>query len=144
MADQAAIGDRATHQQQLDSFQKQIAFLQTVIAVLGAVVIFIFGCGVFWANLNDRFHTYDGYNTRISDLSQQIDILKTNLGTLGAVSSPSYQTEATNDQDAGRCEEGNVVTGVRYDDKEHRLWVRCASLGRAAWNPSGAQARPGQ
>ena len=116
--------------------------MQTVIAVLGAIVVCIFGCGVFWANLNEKkLQKYDSYSSRIDDLIRQMDDLKANLGDLGALSSPSYQTEATNDESAGRCEESNVVTGVRYDHKEGQLCIRCASFGRAAWRPSETPAR---
>jgi hypothetical protein len=69
---------------------------------------------------------------RFNDMHTQINEFKSGLGQL---SEPSYRIEASDElPDRGQCEKGNVVTGV-YQDKAHRMWIRCTSISRAVWNP---------
>jgi hypothetical protein len=118
---------------------KQIDALKTIVWVLAIA----FSGGVMW----DKLLTYQGkvdneqvqiemlkaeLDDRLSDLKRDINSFKVNLGHL---SDPSYQIEVSEEGDGGRCEQGNVATGVRYDSKAKKFWIRCASLSRAAWNP---------
>jgi hypothetical protein len=118
---------------------KQIDALKTIVWVLAIA----FSGGVIW----DKLLTYQGkvdseqvqietlrseLNDRLNDLKRDINSFKVNLGHL---SDPSYQIEVSEEGDGGRCEQGNVATGVRYDSKAKKFWIRCASLSRAAWNP---------
>jgi hypothetical protein len=118
---------------------KQIDALKMIVWVLAIA----FSGGIIW----DKLLTYQGkvdseqlqiemlkaeLNDRLSDLKRDINSFKVNLGHL---SDPSYQIEVSEEGDGGRCEQGNVATGVRYDSKAKKFWIRCASLSRAAWNP---------
>jgi hypothetical protein len=118
---------------------KQIDALKTIVWVLAIA----FTGGVMW----DKLLIYQGkvdseqvqiemlkaeLNDRLSDVKRDINSFKVNLGHL---SDPSYQIEVSEEGDGGRCEQGNVATGVRYDSKAKKFWIRCASLSRAAWNP---------
>jgi hypothetical protein len=100
---------------------KQIDALKTIVWVLAIA----FSGGVMW----DKLLTYQGkvdseqvqiemlkaeLDDRLSDLKRDINSFKVNLGHL---SDPSYQIEVSEEGDGGRCEQGNVATGVRYDSK---------------------------
>jgi hypothetical protein len=100
---------------------KQIDALKTIVWVLAIA----FTGGVMW----DKLLTYQSkvdseqvqiemlkaeLNDRLSDVKRDINSFKVNLGHL---SDPSYQIEVSEEGDGGRCEQGNVATGVRYDSK---------------------------
>jgi len=138
MPAETTAGRNGTHPQQLEVLAKQISYLRTIVMILAGAVVFIFGGGVAWTRFYDRLQQYertvDAHGVKVVELDEKINTLKIHLGEL---KDPSYQTEATEEQEAGRCQEGHVATGIRFDRKENRIWVRCASLGRAAWNPGG-------
>jgi hypothetical protein len=124
----------------LEYLERHVALLRTIIAGLVGLVVAGFSVGITWDRILSYKEKVDEEHTHIKavqgEMKKQMDVfekeislLKNNLGTL---SDPTYQVEAAEEE--GRCETGRVVTGIRY--KENRLWVRCASLGRAAWNPN--------
>jgi hypothetical protein len=129
---------------EIETLSKQVEYLRTIIAALAAVLAVAFTAGIFWDKLRSYEATVDKQQDQITQLKHQIDehmnslstgitTVKTNLGLLGE---PSYQIEATNEAEAGRCETGNVVTGVRFDSSAKKVWIRCSSISRAVWNPT--------
>jgi hypothetical protein len=129
---------------EIEKLSKQVEYLRTIVAALAAVLAVAFTAGIFWDKLRSYEAIVDKQQDQISQLRSQIDqhmntlssgitTIKTNLGQLGE---PSYQIEATNELEAGRCETGNVVTGIRFDSPAKKLWIRCSSISRAVWNPN--------
>jgi hypothetical protein len=132
MPDKTPAND-ASKPSQLDSLEKQVGFLKTIVSGLIALIVVAFSAGVLWAG----FKAYEGKVDKLADdltrLTTDITQFKTNIGQLF---DPSYVIEVTNDPDGSRCELGNVVNGVKYDEEHHRMWIRCASISRTVWNPS--------
>jgi|SRR6516164_3023339 hypothetical protein len=83
--------------------------------------------------LDATFHpSKKSLSDQITSVQKSLNQLKIHLGELGE---PSYPEEVTNNNDPKgvRCEPGNVVTGMKIEEK--RTFIYCTSLGRAAWNP---------
>jgi hypothetical protein len=126
--------------------EQQITFLRTVIAGLVGLLTVGFGAGILWNTAARYEQTVDLLKTRVKALEgelvktakatkAEIDEFKVNLGN---IETPTYQIEAASDgPDGGQCTTGNVVTGVHY--VSNKLYVRCASLGRAAFDPTGGR-----
>ena len=129
-------------QDDLDRASTVVSHLKVIISGLVALLVVGFSAGIVWATFTQYERAVERLKDKIDLLNQQItktesdfdsDIahFKTNLSNLGE---PSYETDVTNDSKTIVCEEGHVVTGVRFDG--HQIWVHCSSLGRAVWNPS--------
>ncbi|HML07009.1 MAG TPA: hypothetical protein VK430_02625 [Xanthobacteraceae bacterium] len=117
----------------IENLAKQVGILRTIVAALVAILAVAFTAGIFWERLITYERLVDEQQKQIEGFEHQLNFLKSNLSNL---SDPSYQIEISNDPEGSRCEQGNVVTGLRYDSQ--RIWMRCASLGRAAYNPTPA------
>jgi hypothetical protein len=115
----------------IENLAKEIDPFRTIVSAVVAVLVVAFTAGV----LAQKIATYEAIVDRQREQIDQIkDDLKNVKRNLGDLFEPSYQIEAGNDT---RCETGNVVTGLRIDLNQ-KIWVRCASLGRAVWNPAPA------
>ena len=87
--------------------------------------------GVAWQKGADFVNTVYFHGNRLDKLDEDIAGLKKNLGDLGTT---PYEMELASDGGAAMCELGRVVIGIIRDNQ--RILVRCASVGRAAWNPN--------
>jgi hypothetical protein len=137
MTDQRSPHDRPANAPTLDSLARQINFLRTVIGGLVAFIVVIFTAGVFWGTFSSNLIRYEaivaGLGEKISKLDDSINTFKSNLAELG---NSSYETEVSGEK-AALCEVGNVVTGVRKG-QDNRIWITCASMARAVWNPNAS------
>ena len=104
-------------------------------SVVIAAVAIIFGWGVAWRKGGDFVNTLYSRGNRLGKLDEDIAGLKKNLGDLGTT---PYEMELASDGGAAICELGSVVIGIIRDNQ--RIPVRCASVGRAAWNPNSPSA----
>jgi hypothetical protein len=126
----------------LDNLQRQLTNLKVIISGLAFLVVGGFTAGMFWASLLGYEQRVSKLEVDLATLNKHIDEFKINIGQLG---DPSYETEVTNEHGSpsapggSRCERGNVVTGARYDGDGKRLWIQCASVNRAVWNPYAAE-----
>jgi hypothetical protein len=126
----------------LEYLEKQVTALRVIVSVLAVLVVGGFSAGVFWNNLVGYEQRVNKLQDELTTLSKNIDQFKMNIGQLG---DPSYETEVTNELGSpgvpggSRCERGNVVTGARYEGDGKRLWIQCASVNRAVWNPYAAE-----
>lgn len=119
-----------TDKERLEKQGKQIAFLKLIIGGLSAVLVVGFSAGIIWAQFLQYEQRVKENTELIASLQQDIRVFKRNFGEMGDPRY-SYLVEITGDnRQSWRCERGNVVTGIRYDG-HNRLWMRCASLGRA-------------
>jgi hypothetical protein len=139
------MNDQNTPTSPLEYLEKQVTALKVIATVLVALVIGAFSAGIFWNNLLGYEQKINKLQDDLTTLTKNLDQFKMNIGQLG---DPSYETEVTNDHGSpgvpggSRCERGNVVTGARYDGDGKRLWIQCASVSRAVWNPyASAQAQ---
>jgi hypothetical protein len=137
-----AMNDQKSPTSPLEYLEKQVTALKVIASVLGLLVIGAFSAGVFWNNLLGYEHRVNKLQDDLTTLTKNIDQFKMNIGQLG---DPSYETEVSNEQGSpgvpggSRCERGNVVTGARYEGDGKRLWIQCASVNRAVWNPYAAE-----
>jgi hypothetical protein len=137
-----AMNDQTSPTSSLEYLEKQVTALKVIASVLGLLVIGAFSAGVFWNNLLGYEHRVNKLQDDLTTLTKNIDQFKMNIGQLG---DPSYETEVSNEQGSpgvpggSRCERGNVVTGARYEGDGKRLWIQCASVNRAVWNPYAAE-----
>jgi len=126
----------------LEYLEKQVTALKMIAYVLGVLVVGGFSAGVFWNNLLGYEQRVNKLQEDLTTLTKNVDQFKMNIGQLG---DPSYETEVTNEHGSpgvpggSRCERGNVVTGARYEGDGKRLWIQCASVNRAVWNPYAAE-----
>jgi hypothetical protein len=126
----------------LSKLEKQVTALKMITSGLVVLIIGAFSAGVFWTNLLGYEHRVNKLEDDVMMLSKGIDHFKMNIGQLG---DPSYETEVTSENGSpgmpggSRCERGNVVTGARYESNSKRLWIQCASITRAVWNPYAAE-----
>ena len=136
------MNDQKSPTSPLEYLEKQVTALKVIASVLGLLVIGAFSAGVFWNNLLGYEHRVNKLQDDLTTLTKNIDQFKMNIGQLG---DPSYETEVSNEQGSpgvpggSRCERGNVVTGARYEGDGKRLWIQCASVNRAVWNPYAAE-----
>ena len=136
------MNDQKSPTSPLEYLEKQVTALKVIASVLGLLVIGAFSAGVFWNNLLGYEHRVNKLQDDLTTLTKNIDQFKMNIGQLG---DPSYETEVSNEQGSpgvpggSRCERGNVVTGARYEGDGKRLWIQCASVSRAVWNPYAAE-----
>jgi hypothetical protein len=116
----------------LSAAARHISDLRTIVAGLLGLLVVAFTGGLLWSKLIDYEHEVDALQKQGTLLQQDTFRLRLNLGSL---SEPHYEKEVTNTPEKGpvRCQEGSVVTGMRFD--QNRIWIVCSSLGRAAWNP---------
>jgi hypothetical protein len=137
-----AMNDQKSPTSPLEYLEKQVTALKVIASVLVVLVVGAFSAGVFWNNLLGYEHTVNKLQDDLTTLTKNIDQFKMNIGQLG---DPSYETEVTNEHGSpgvpggSRCERGNVVTGARYEGDGKRLWIQCASVSRAVWNPYAAE-----
>jgi hypothetical protein len=127
--------------------KKQVDSPQKVASVMGAVMVLGFTAGIIWVTLLMHEGRVNTQGPQIEAIEKQIHEFKHNLGDLGLDISDSYvtevlETEVGKDKDplGTRCRKGNVVTGLRHDGQ--KIWIRCVSLGRAAYNPGDE--KPGE
>jgi len=126
----------------LNKLQKQVDSLKWITSGLATIIVVAFSAGVFWTNLLGYEQRVKKLEDDVGTLNKSIDHFKINIGQLG---DPSYETEVTNENGSpgvpggSRCERGNVVTGARYEGDGKRLWIQCASVNRAVWNPYAAE-----
>ena len=136
------MNDQKSPTSPLEYLEKQVTALKVIASVLGLLVIGAFSAGVFWNNLLGYEHRVNKLQDDLTTLTKNIDQFKMNIRQLG---DPSYETEVSNEQGSpgvpggSRCERGNVVTGARYEGDGKRLWIQCASVNRAVWNPYAAE-----
>ncbi len=126
----------------LENLEKQVTAWKVIASVAGLAVFVVFSAGVFWTNLLGYEQRINKLQDDVTTLNKNIDQFKMNIGQLG---DPSYEIEVTNEHGSpgvpggSRCERGNVVTGARYEGDGKRLWIQCASVNRAVWNPYAAE-----
>jgi hypothetical protein len=126
----------------LENLEKQVTVLKLITSGLVVLLVGAFGAGVFWTNLLGYEHRVNKLEDDLRTVTKSIDQFKMNIGQLG---DPSYETEVTDEQGSpgvpggSRCERGNVVTGARYAGDGKRLWIQCASVNRAVWNPYASE-----
>jgi hypothetical protein len=106
-------------------------WLKSLLKGAVAVVVIVFGWGIAWQKGTDFVNTVQSNGSRLDKLEQEIKVFKVNLGDLG---STEYEMELASDGGAALCEIGSAVVGIVREGQ--RIIVRCASIGRAAWNPS--------
>jgi hypothetical protein len=114
-----------------EKFSRRFELLKSIAMMIIASGFVVFGWGVLWQKSSDFVDRVAKQGDRLSVVEGQIKDLKNNLGDLGAA---PYEMEVSSDDSAGICELGGVVTGIIRDNE--RILVRCASIGRAAWNPN--------
>jgi hypothetical protein len=115
--------------------KEEISWLVEWIKTIGYVVIsvglVVFAWGIGWQKISDFRDKVNKQGDKLATLENNIAELKKNLGDLGAT---PYEIEVSSDGGAGICELGGVVIGIIRENQ--RILVRCASVGRAAWNPN--------
>jgi hypothetical protein len=137
-----AMNDQTSPTSPLESLEKQLTTLKVITSALVFLIVGGFSAGVFWTNLLGYEHTVNKLKEDLTALNKSVDQFKINIAQLG---DPSYETEVTNGPGSpgvlggARCERGNVVTGARYEGDGKRLWIQCASVSRAVWNPYAAE-----
>jgi hypothetical protein len=135
-------GDQNSPRLSLEYLEKKVTALTAIVSAVLAVLVFAFGAGVLWSGLLSYEQRVNKLQDDLTKLADGMNQFKMNIGQLG---DPSYETEVTNDRGApsvpggSRCERGNVVTGARYDGDSKRMWIQCASVSRAVWNPFAAE-----
>jgi hypothetical protein len=136
------MNDQKSPTSPLEYLEKQVATLKVITSGLAFLVVCGFTAGVFWTSLLGYEHRVNKLEDDLTTLNKHVDQFKINIGQLG---DPSYETEVTNEHGSpgvpggSRCQRGNVVTGARYDGDGKRLWIQCASVSRAVWNPYAAE-----
>jgi hypothetical protein len=129
----------ATATERLEKLEKQIGFLKFIIGGLSAVLVVGFTAGIIWAQFLQYEQRVKEHSELITNIQRDIRVFKRNLQEMGD-RTYSYLVEVAADiPESWQCEKGNVVTGIRYDGGHNKLWMRCASLGRAAYSPDGSR-----
>src|SRR5579871_6048045 len=110
--------------------QSRIDLLKTTVSILAAIVVAGFSAGILWTRLLDYEQKIDKQATDIEKNRDDIRIFKDNLGNLGIL----YNDIPVEDMDSAACDVGGAVVGL---SRRGTVWkIRCASVGRAAWNPN--------
>ena len=115
----------------IEDLSKQIGFLKTLVGALASVVVIGFGAGIVWARLIDYEHKIDEQKEILGTTRQEIKDFRRNLGDLGTL---TYDVSIVGDSGSGICQVGAVIVGIVRQGSQ--LVARCASVGRAAWNPN--------
>ena len=109
----------------------QVGFLKILVGALTSVIVIGFSAGLIWAKLLDYEHEIDEQKGLLTTNQQQIKDFKRNLGDLGTLTS---EVSIVGDNGSAVCEVGAVIVGLVRQGSQ--MVVRCASVGRAAWNPN--------
>jgi hypothetical protein len=125
--------DISSHPSQIENLATQVGFLRTIIAGLVAILAVAFTGGIFWQRLITYEQHVDNQKKQIDDIQKSFNELRMHLGDLAE---PSSLFEVEDNPQGSRCVEGSVVIGLRYESQSQKLWIRCVSLGRAAWHPT--------
>jgi hypothetical protein len=143
MDDEPHTGDKDGPRLSLENMEKWLKALTAIVTAVLAILVAAFAVGVWWANLLGYELRVTKLEANLKSLEDGINHFKMNIGQLG---DPSYETEVTSSPattpgvpGGSRCERGNVVTGARYDGEGKRMWIQCASVNRAVWNPFAAE-----